>query len=141
MAPVSAPAPAQASGAGAVRAAEEGRAMRDAKSVAELDRFEKSADDTRASGSRRIAGRIFVQRNGAWVDASASDTLRTVAISAFSDAYFRLLEALPELKPYASALDHVIVGGKAVRIEIGSGGASQISAGEVSSLVKEFRGR
>ena len=49
--------------------------------------------------------------------------------------------ALPELKPYASALDHVIVGGKAVRIEIGSGGASQISTGEISGLVREFRGR
>ncbi len=141
MVPMSAPAPAQASGVGAVRAAEEGRAMRDAKSVAELDRFEKKEDAGYAGGSRRISGRIFVQRNGAWVDASASDTLRTVSITAYSDAYFRLLEALPELKAYVGSFDHVIVGGKAVRIEIGASGAGQMSAWEISSLVKEFRGR
>ena len=75
------------------------------------------------------------------VDRLASDSLRLVSIEPFSDAYFRLLDALPELKPYVQALDQVVIAGRSAKIEIASGGMQHMSSGELSRLVSEFRGR
>ncbi|MBI4500250.1 MAG: VWA domain-containing protein [Gemmatimonadetes bacterium] len=136
-------APAQASGAGAVRMAAEAQGMREAKSMADLDALAKpeAAMDRSDAGSRRVAGRLFVQRNNIWVEALASDSLRLVTVEPFSQAYFRLLEVLPELKPYVQAFEHVVIAGRNARIEIAAGGVQRLGAGEMDRIVKEFRGR
>jgi hypothetical protein len=141
LAPQSAPAPAQASGQGAVRAAAESQQMRAAKNTADLDALTKLEEGPADANARRVGGRMFVQRNGAWVDTQTSDTLRLVTIEPFSDAYFRLLRALPELKPYVQALDHVVIAGRSARIEIAAGGAQRLGGSEMDRLVREFRSR
>ena len=136
-------APTQASGAGAVRMAAEAQGMREAKSMADLDALALPETSTgRAeAGSRRVAGRLFIHRDNRWVDALASDSLRLVTVEPFSDAYFRLLEALPELKPYVQAFDRAVIAGRNARIEIAAGGAQRLGAGEMDRIVREFRGR
>jgi Ca-activated chloride channel family protein len=138
--PMSAP----VSGEGAVRMAAQAQQMREAKSTADLDaldRSEPSAANAKNVDSRQVAGRFFSRQNGAWVDRLASDSLRLVSIEPYSDAYFRLLDALPELKPYVQALDPVVIAGRSAKIEIASGGMQHLSSGELSRLVSEFRGR
>ncbi|MBI4421841.1 MAG: VWA domain-containing protein [Gemmatimonadetes bacterium] len=139
-----APAPTQASGQAAVAAAAEARRMREAKSVAELDAVAGAGSGERGavrSDVRRVAGRVFELRNGRWTDLAAGDTLRTVTLEPYGAAYFRLLAALPELKPYFSAFERVVVAGSRVRIGVGAGGLEQISAAELDRVVREFRGR
>ena len=142
--PSSAPMPVASSGQSAVAAASEAQQMRDAKSTTELDAFAKkeaAAYGGTASNVRRIGGRSFTLRSESWVDAAANETLRLVTVEPFSDAYFRLLAALPELKPYATGLDRAVVAGREIRIAWGPGGLQQISAAELARIVREFRAR
>src|SRR2546430_12080549 len=52
----------------------------------------------RSDRSQRIGGRLFVWRDSVWTDIAHSDSLRVVNVAAYSDAYFALLRALPELE-------------------------------------------
>lgn len=142
-APAPAAAPAQATGADAVMAAERSRAQREATSLARLEAADEAVLRGRAHGpaTRHLAGRLFAQRNGVWTDLYHADTLRVVKIEAFSPAYFDLLVKLPELKPYWQALDRVLVSGNRVSIEIGPTGDRTLPAVEVDRIVRAFRGR
>ncbi len=62
-----------------------------------------------------------------------------VVIRPFSDAYFRLLEVLPELKPYWQALDDVVVAGEGVNLRLGEDGIERLSPRRIQELVRDFR--
>jgi hypothetical protein len=64
-----------------------------------------------------------------------------VSIEPFSAASFALLEKLPELTPYLSAFEAVIVRGRTVSIRVAAGGRSTLTAGEFDTLVRDFRAR
>src|SRR5256886_6744284 len=98
-----APAPAAQVGALSVD-----QARREAKSAAVANAAEAADMDEAMRGrvagqaSRRVGGRLFVRRDSVWTDVAHSDSLPVVRVAAFSDAYFALLRALPELvKPAA----------------------------------------
>lgn len=141
MAPVAA-APAQASGQGAVAAAEQARANREAKSMAAINAAEMEVT-RRAEGpaTRHVAGRLFILKDGRWTDLWHADSLRVVQVEPFSEAYFALLDRLPELKPYWSELDRVLVSGKRVSIALDARGAATLGAAELDRLARDFRGR
>jgi Ca-activated chloride channel family protein len=138
-------APSAASGAGAVRVAEEARRMREAKSMERLDQAESELAvrvQTVGGGAMRlVAGRIFRLDEGVWKDAATPSTGDVVRVKAFSPAYFRLLEALPELRPVAQELDHVVVAGASLSIEIGERGSATLSPAELADTVRRFRTR
>jgi len=94
-----------------------------------------------AADLRRVGGRVFAHQGEAWVDVTASDSLRAVTVEPFSMVYFRLLEALPELKPSFAAFNQVVVGGSRVRVRVAPGGVEQMSDVELNRLVQDFRGR
>src|SRR5436189_4515812 len=56
---------------------------------------------TQAAGSgraiQRLGARVFERRDSVWTDLRHGDSLRIVTVAPFSDAYFALLRALPEL--------------------------------------------
>ncbi len=141
-APVAAPAPAQASGQGAVVAAERARRSREAKSMATINAAEMEVT-RRAEGpaARHVAGRLFVLRDGLWTDLWHADSLRVVRVEPFSDAYFALLERLPELKPYWSEMEQVLVSGKRVSIALDPRGATTLGSAELDRLARDFLGR
>ncbi len=140
--PLNAPAaaPSQAVGAGAVVAAEQARMKREAKSEAEL----AAADDAyfmrgHMGQTRHVAGHLFQQRDGVWTDLMHADSLRTVEIAPYGEAYFALLRMAPELEPYFQAFEQVLIAGERASIRIVDGGAATLSTRELERLVRDFR--
>lgn len=135
-------APSAAVGAGAVQASEQARIRREARSVAALEAADEALlDGPLGPSARHVAGRLFVEMDGVWTDLRHNDSLRTLDIAPFSDAYFAVLERLPEIRPYVVELPRVLVAGERLSIRIAAGGEEQLSVGELSRLVREFRRR
>lgn len=137
-----APSPQTSSGAGAVGFSERERARREARSMEEL----KVADDAllarRDMGQlRHVSGRLFKEIEGVWTDLHHADSNRTVAIKPFSEAYFAMLDALPELRAYVTEFAQVVVAGRHVSVRIADDGADTIGAAAIQQLVRDFRAR
>lgn len=93
-----------------------------------------------AAAVRRVGGRLFVRREGVWTDAALRDSLKVTRVQAFSDAYFALVRALPELAPWLGVGDEVVVAGRGAGVRVGASGASAWRPGELEALVRAFRG-
>jgi hypothetical protein len=83
---------------------------------------------------RQVGERIFLLRGGVWVDQRAADSLPTVRVRPFSDAYFRLLEQLPELKEPFALGERVRVAGRAVVVEVAPDAPERPEAGALDRL-------
>lgn len=90
--------------------------------------------------SRLVAGRLFVERDGHWVDARLEEDVRTLRVRPFSEAYFELLRLLPELRPVLSEFSAVTVAGERLGLVFTDDGAERLT-GDRSALVRAFRGR
>ena len=141
----SAPAPAQATGAAAVRAAEVARERRAASSADDLRAAEAEvyADvlETSSAATRALGGRLFREREGVWTDVTHDPRKRVVRIAAFSSAYFAVLRALPELEPVLRELGAAVVAGAELSVQVGDEGVEEMSTSEIGELVTGFRGR
>ena len=155
--PMPALAPALQGGAGAA-ARQTGQAAFDrAQSSAEMSRAanlaaadkaaepkdeEFSARDGRSvTAVKRVAGRLFTLQGKVWTDAAHSDSVRIVEVAPFSDAYFALSRALPEITPYLSVGDEVVIAGRKASIKITASGTTSLGAAQVADVVKRFRGK
>jgi len=143
-----APAAAQQTGRTAFARAQASAAMSGAGDLATADRIagarmaELAAAAPRGAVSvavRRVGGRVFVQREGVWTDAAHQDSLHVTRVAAFSDAYFALVRALPELAPYLGVGDEVVVAGRRASVRFGTGGVTAWQPGELEALVRSFR--
>lgn len=129
-------------GAGAVAAA-----TRDA-SLLRADVVARTADSlggmpaersARGNAIRRVGARLFELRDSVWLDAARRDSVPTVRVAPFSDAYFALLSRLPELVEPARLGQAVLVAGRRVSVEIQVGGKTTWADGELAALVRAFR--
>jgi Ca-activated chloride channel family protein len=96
--------------------------------------------DGAGSAMKRVGGRVFIQRGGVWTDALQRDSLGTVAVAPYSEAYFILTRALPELAQYFALGEEVLVAGRRLSIRVTATGASQLSPAELARAVRGFRG-
>lgn len=135
-------APGDQAGAAAV---ERSQAARKLASSMSLDAVTVPAAPTsggeqgREDVARRVGGRVFALRDGVWTDIGHGDSLRIVAVAPFSDAYFALLRALPELVQPATLQPVVVVAGRRVSIKIEASGKTTWAEDELVRLVREFR--
>jgi len=142
------------SGQAAVEQAKTAARMRDARSQTEVAAAEQAIVDglnqgriqidglrVDAASLRIVAGRTFRLESGIWSDTAHHAESRVVSVEPFSAVYFKLLEKLPELTPYLSAFDNVIVRGRDVSIRVAAGGSSTLAATELDTLVRDFRPR
>ena len=102
------------------------------------------ADDvrrTRAGGNptQRVGGRLFMWRDSTWTDLGHGDSLRVVTVAPYSDAYFALLRAMPDLGQAAALEPAVLVAGRRASIKIEAGGKTAWRPGELDTLVRDFR--
>lgn len=135
-----APAPMAQSGAGAVNQARREASAASAKSAQEAQvAFDEIARNS-ALPSQQVGGRMFVRRGTLWTDLRHSDKARVVTIAPYSDAYFALLRALPELVKAAALEPSVVVAGAQVSIKIEAGGQQDWRGGELEEIVRKFRG-
>jgi Ca-activated chloride channel homolog len=135
-------APAAVTGQAAVRASESARLRREVASSADLVVAERSVEDQLGrTGRRMVGGRVFEQRDGGWVQVPLPDGIREVPIRLYSDAYFALLAAAPELRAIVSELETVLVAGERVAFRFGDEGRDTLAPGEAARLTTEFRTR
>jgi len=143
--PLQAPAPQDQAGAEAVQRSRREKALTGSLLLSEVVVTGSAADSLSRGGgaadnkTRRAAGRVFVWRDSTWTDIAHGDSLRVVSVAAFSDAYFALLRALPELMQAATLEPAVLVAGRRVSIKIGAGGQTEWTSGELTRLVSDFR--
>ena len=142
-------APADQAGSGAVGRAERERSMAYAaqlEGVVVTAKEEQSRFDevlrarSGINPTQRVGGRLFIMRDSTWTDLSHGDSLRVVTVVPYSDAYFALLQALPDLRDAAGLEPAVLVAGRHASIKIGTGGKTRWNAGELERLVRDFRG-
>ena len=145
--PVSA-APSPVTGQAAVEQAKTEGMLRDARSQSEVEAANRVMVDgvrfnqgTATNGPRLVAGRTFRLVSGVWTDTAHTAQGRVMTVEPFSAAYFKLQERLPELTPYLSAFETVIVSGRDVSISVAAGGKSTLTTNELDTLVRDFRPR
>jgi Ca-activated chloride channel family protein len=154
--PATPPAASAQVGAASVVVAEEARRAREAKSLADVIAAQKNAGErqraalaldqvvvsgVRMDAPRTVAGRTFTMQDGVWLDAGRNETVRTVTVEPFSDAYFALLRGLPELEAYWQAFETVEVAGRAVNIRLAKEGVKTLGTTELERVVREFRAK
>jgi len=140
-----APVPSAASGAVAVRAANQARQRRDTRSeadlrVAEEELAELAMERAGSATTRGIGGRLFRQRDGVWEDMAHAPSARVTTIRAFSAAYFEVVQALPELERIVLELPAVVVAGEEVSVAVRDEGVEELSSAQLAQLVASFRG-
>ncbi len=92
------------------------------------------------SPTQRVGGRLFILRDSTWTDLGHGDSLNVVTVAPYSDAYFALLHAMPDLTPAVGLGPSVLVAGRHASIKIESRGKTHWQAGELERLVRAFRG-
>jgi hypothetical protein len=90
--------------------------------------------------SRRVGGRLFVQRSQVWTDLAHADRITVTAIAAYSKAYFEMVRLLPEVAPYLSVGDEIVIAGERGSIRIGAVGIEVWKPGQLADLIRNFRG-
>ncbi|HSE46625.1 MAG TPA: VIT domain-containing protein [Gemmatimonadales bacterium] len=138
-------APAAQTGQGAFDMAKQSASLSKTSSLAEADKEENEklmigAALNKDIDMKRVGGRIFARRDGVWTDAGLVDSLRVIEVAPYSDAYFAVARALPELGPCLVLGDEVTIAGRSVTIRITAKGAQSLSNRDLTALVKGFRG-
>jgi hypothetical protein len=91
-----------------------------------------------ATSTRRVEGRTFTLRDGAWVDARYSAKMSLTTIKPFTRAYFDVMDQLPELRAVFALGTRVTVVGRSGAITIADNGVSEMSAAALSALAKAW---
>lgn len=141
-------APRDQAGAGAVAKSSQARTL---SGAAHLDAITVTAvdaaalDDMRRSRSginptQRVGGRLFILRDSTWTDLGHGDSLHVVTVAPYSEAYFALLRALPDLLQAAALEPAVLMAGRHASIKIEGRGKTRWLPGELERLVRDFRG-
>ena len=107
-------------------------------SAAELDDVRRARSGV--NPTQRVGGRLFIWRDSTWTDLGHGDSLHVVTVAPYSEAYFAMLRALPDLAQPAALDPAVLVAGRRVSIKIEARGKTRWMPGELERLVREFRG-
>jgi len=125
-------------GAEAVQMAERSRQFRAAGRADEVDALAKGILRDADSETTVLAGRVLRLEADIWVEVGRDEALPVVTIERFSEAWFTILKALPELEPVLSA-GRVEVSGQGLRLKIDTQGLSTLSVADRARLVRAFR--
>jgi Ca-activated chloride channel family protein len=86
---------------------------------------------------QNVGQRAFVQRGTRWEDTRwTSGQEIALQVQAYSEAYFQLSRAFPELNSQMAVGEHVLVLLNGQAIEIGAVGTTKLSAGQLNSLAQ-----
>jgi len=133
---VAAAAPAPSNATKSFEAARASSAQRAAMSVSAVDEAIGLSKDDKSV--RREGNRLFVLRDGVWTDTGLKDSMSRLKIRAYSPAYFKILDVLPELREPFALGDRVIVAGRSIVIEIVSTGVESLTDREITDLQSKW---
>lgn len=110
------------------------------KSVANtkvLKRYKnKEIADDEVATVRNVAGKVFVWRDGRWIDRAFQAGMKTLEIAPYSEAWIRLAQAKPKLKAALALGEGVTVVVGKIAVVVKKGGKSSLSPAELKSLSK-----
>jgi len=123
----SAPAPAAVQ----FEAAKAAAAQRSATSMSAADEAVGIRDDANV---RRAGNVTFVLRDSVWTDVRYKKMGTVLQVKPFSEAYFKLIEMVPELREPFSVGERVIVAGRSMAIELTPSGEERLTDRDVSLI-------
>jgi len=115
----------------AFEAAKTSSAQRAATNMAAVDSLSALRDEARV---RRLGNTTFLLRDGVWTDAKFKKESPILRVKPFSDAYFKLIETMPELREAFSFSERLIVSGKSMAIELTAQGREQLTESDLRQL-------
>jgi Ca-activated chloride channel family protein len=121
--------------AGSFEAARASAAQRSAITLSAVDEASGLEKD---KSVRREGNRLFTLRDSVWTDTGFKEQTPRVKVRAYSAAYFRILELLPELREPLALGDRVIVAGRSIAIEIAPSGVETLTDRELSDLQSKW---
>lgn len=132
----------RATGRAAFERAQASAKLADASNLATAEQAAAAAPAPPSGGevARRHQGRAFRLVGVTWTDLGHQDRMRVTAVAPYSRAYFELVRMLPEIAPYLSVGEEVLIAGRHRSIRIGSGGATEWGPRDLAALVRDFRG-
>jgi Ca-activated chloride channel family protein len=116
------------------KAFEAARSAANQRAATNLAVADEAASGKSGDAMRRIGARTFSLENGKWIDTRSADSLKVIKVRAFSDAYFRIMDAIPDLREVFSLGDKVLVAGRQSAIEIGDSGIETLSDSDLRRL-------
>jgi Ca-activated chloride channel family protein len=129
-------APAAKAATKSFEAARASAAQRAAMSVSAIDDAAGLSKDEKSI--RREGNRLFVSRNGTWTDTGLKESMSRIKVRAYSPAYFRILDVLPELREPFALGEKVVIAGRSVAIEITSTGVDSLTDHEIADLQSKW---
>ena len=105
-------------------AAKSAAAQRSATSVAAADAAVGMRDD---ANLRRAGNVTLVLRDSVWTDVRYKKSGTVLQVKPFSDAYFKLLEMVPDLREPFSVGERVLVAGRSMAIELTPSGEERLT--------------
>jgi Ca-activated chloride channel family protein len=133
-------------GAGAFERAKASAKLSDSKTLAAADAAASdrlkslSREGAAAPETRRAGGRLFIRRGRVWTDVAQTDRITVTDVTAYSKAYFELVRVLPEVAPYLSVGEEILIAGRTASVRIGPSGVEVWPPGQLAALVRNFRG-
>jgi Ca-activated chloride channel family protein len=112
-------------------AAKAAAAQRSVTSVSAADAAVGIRDD---SNVRRAGNVTFVLRDSVWTDVRYKKSGTVLQVKPFSDAYFKLIEMVPDLREPFSVGERVIVAGRSMAIELTPSGKEQLTDRDVTLI-------
>jgi hypothetical protein len=118
-------------------AAKSASAQRSATNLSAADAAVGMGDSSGGGRSRSVirAGNVtFVLRDSVWTDVRYKQTGRVLRVKPFSDAYFKLMELLPDLREPFSVGERAIVAGHNMAIELTPSGVEKLTDRDIALI-------
>ncbi len=142
---MAAPAPSAQTGTTSFESADASSKMAATGSLSDANRIAERRVRQLSAGNEtqvlRVGSKLFRQSSGTWIDLAQIDSLPVTEVAAYSEAYFALARALPEINEYLSIGNDVLLAGKSGSIRIHAAGARTWQPGQLTRLVRAYRGQ
>ena len=112
-------------------AAKAAAAQRSVTSAAAMD---SASGVSGRAGLRRAGNVTLALRDSVWTDIRFKQSGTVLRVKPFSDAYFKLLEMMPELREVFAVGERVIVSGRSMAIEITPDGSASLTDRDLTLL-------
>lgn len=106
------------------------------RSVTTLSAVDAASGVREDANVRRGGSVTFVLRDSVWTDVRFKNGGTVLRVKPFSEAYFKLIEMLPELREPFSVGERVIVAGRSMAIELNPSGEERLTARD-TTLIKD----
>jgi Ca-activated chloride channel homolog len=114
----------------------------DAVKASEAYRRLTTGDKLSQGGEMRSAsGRTFVNVGGVWSESGVTKDMKPVTVKFGSDAYFRIVKALPALRDAFALGDQVILAAGKYCLVVGDDGAEDAGDGSVTTVIEALAHR